>query len=968
MGQETIGSTCVCVSAGVGLSVGNGCRHRATDNWCRVEGPTPRNVAPRPQRWWPVDADAGPVRLLFRLIHNGAVMSLSSPQTASVVAVVLVDAVDRVEAVLGEIRKQSLTPTAVFASGGGVSAEAEATRLGMGWVPEAANLKEKLGPDVTHVWFLHDDVGLRPDALSSLHDEAVRVDASVAGSKLLGADGRQLESIGGLTDVFGHPVSSLDEGELDLGQYDVIRDVAYVPSASLLVRRDLFLGLGGIDRMLAPESAGVDFAQRARVAGGRVVVVPSSEVVHSGACREGVSAWREIAGQLRSLLKAYSAVSLIWVLPAAALVGIVVGIASLLTGKPGRTLDYLKAAAWNVKNARSLWVGRRQLRAARQLGDEELFRYQVRGSAAFTEVWADVVDTLRSPLASSEAVLEWAEERTTGRSATVLGAGVIGWLGAVRLVLFEGLPVVGWTLPLAANWEGVLASFAGGWNPTGFGSDGPPHPAAALLAAMTRFFGESTGRTVTAAAAAFGLLGAYRLLRSLGVGQWSALGGAFVGVLGPAAVLLGEAGNWPGILALGAMPWAIHGVLTPFPQGWMGRTGSLARAGLGAFLMTALVPGAVALPLVVGVLAALLGLGWGAAPRGLLVSLVGLPAVGSWGVWYSVETMSGAGTGPAWSLPLAVSAGLVVLWFASLTGGAWRLGALGGVLLGAGAALARGFLPGREAATAGIVVCAAGLILIVGSAAGQLSAEEGFIRRVGALVAIGALVLALLPVGQVIAGGSSGLAASTTVADRLRYLVARDRQAGERVLILGEGLVGDTRTWQGQPYRVMDPAVSFTMAWQGSRGPLDEALEERLDRFITEPALRAGPLFEDFGLAWIVAPPESALAAALRGRLDVVELSFAETSIFEYASSAPVGESVAGPWLHDGTAWTGPAATRVTLRINPTSRLEISEEGYVGSTGTVTVVPDPLLERAALGWRMAAIVLLVGSLVPRRRR
>lgn len=906
--------------------------------------------------------------VLVAVIHNERVMTSPSPPEPSIVAVVLVEDAERLEGVLAEVASQSLTPSVVFAAGGGSAAEREATRLAVPWVAEAAALRERLEADVSHVWFLHDDVRLRPDALAALHGESMRVDASVAGSKLLGPDGRQLESIGGLTDVFGHPVSVLDDGELDLGQYDVIRDVAYVPSASLLVRRDLFRGLGGIDRMLAPESAGIDFAQRARLAGARVVVVPSSEAIHAGECRAGAPEWREVAGQLRSLLKAYSAVSLLWVLPTAVVVGVIVALLSILAGRPVRALDYLKAAAWNLKNVRSLVAGRRQLRAARHLGDEELFRYQVGGSEAVSGAWSEFVEALRAPLATSEAVLEWAEERSTGRSAAVLGTGITAWFLAVRLVVFDGLPVIGWSLPLAADWRGVLGSFAGGWNPSGFGSDGPPHPAAALLAHLTRLLGDSTASTVTALAVGIGLLGAYRLLRSLSVGQWAALGGSVIGVLGPAALLLGMAGNWPGLLALGVVPWVMHGVLRPFPEGWMARIGLMARAGLASFLLTAFVPAAATTPVIVGFLGASLGLGWTTLPRGLLVAALGLPAVGSWGVWYSVETMTGAGTQAPWDLPLFVSVGLVVAWLVSLGGASWRLGAVGGVLLGAGATVARGFLPGREISTAGLVLVAAGLVLVGGSAGTRLHLGDGLLRRVGSAVAIAAFLVALLPVGQVVASGTFGLSDSATVADRLRYLVARDRGLGERVLVVGDVGVGDSRSWRGHPYRVTEPAITFDRAWMGSPGPLDEELEARLDAFIAEPGLRAGDLFETFGLAWIIVPPADPLATSLRGRLDVVELTFADVSVFEYTGEAPVGRSIAGPWRYDGSAWVGPPASSVALRINPTDRLERSESGYAGGTGEIPGTPHPDLARAARAAEAMGALLIAGSLVPRRRR
>src|SRR5690606_9011486 len=98
--------------------------------------------------------------------------------------------------------------------------------------------------------------------------------------------------------------------------------VAFVSSVSMLVRRDLLRGLGGIDQKLAPVAAGLDLSQRVRVAGGRVIVVPSSEVFHDRRCGRGDGGWREQSGRMRAMLKAYRPITLIWMVPLAILTGI----------------------------------------------------------------------------------------------------------------------------------------------------------------------------------------------------------------------------------------------------------------------------------------------------------------------------------------------------------------------------------------------------------------------------------------------------------------------------------------------------------------------------------------------------------------------------------------------------------------------------------------------------------------------
>jgi GT2 family glycosyltransferase len=67
----------------------------------------------------------------------------------------------------------------------------------------------------------------------------------------------------------------------------------------MLIHRDLFRGLGGADPIM-PSSAAVDFCQRARLRGARVVAVPSSVVRFEG--RDPASPWRDRAGETRAML------------------------------------------------------------------------------------------------------------------------------------------------------------------------------------------------------------------------------------------------------------------------------------------------------------------------------------------------------------------------------------------------------------------------------------------------------------------------------------------------------------------------------------------------------------------------------------------------------------------------------------------------------------------------------------------
>ncbi len=241
-------------------------------------------------------------------------------------------------------------------------------------------LVSKLASDVTHVWMIHDDIRPRPDALSALVEAAEQIDGSLVGSKILdGADSMMLESVGGATDVYLVADPGLAAGELDQEQYDVVRDVAFVPGESMLIRRDLLKGLGGPDLLLSPLTRAIDFAGRARPRRCRVAVVPSSEVFHAGSCYSPTPVWREAGARARAVAKLYSGGRLLgWSF--SLLIALLNAIARLVMLDFRPTVDLVRAVTWNLKHFRSTIRARRQARRLLRLMTGELFRYQRAGS------------------------------------------------------------------------------------------------------------------------------------------------------------------------------------------------------------------------------------------------------------------------------------------------------------------------------------------------------------------------------------------------------------------------------------------------------------------------------------------------------------------------------------------------------------------------------------------------------------
>ncbi|HVT67339.1 MAG TPA: glycosyltransferase family 2 protein, partial [Trebonia sp.] len=146
-------------------------------------------------------------------------------------------------------------------------------------------------PRVTDwVWLLHDDCEPAPDALERLLRAAGR-DRSVVvlGPKVLdGQDRRSLREVGVAIDRAGRRVTDIDPGEIDQGQHDHKRAVLAVSSAGMLVRRDVWVRLGGFDPELRMFRDDVDFCWRVQAAGFRVHVVTDAVLYH-----------RELAGRRR---------------------------------------------------------------------------------------------------------------------------------------------------------------------------------------------------------------------------------------------------------------------------------------------------------------------------------------------------------------------------------------------------------------------------------------------------------------------------------------------------------------------------------------------------------------------------------------------------------------------------------------------------------------------------------------------
>src|SRR5919106_881393 len=138
------------------------------------------------------------------------------------------------------------------------------------------------------IWLLHDDSAPAPGALAALLSQ-VRDDVAVIGPKVREWPSlRRLLEVGATISGTGHRETGLERGEPDQGQHDRPRDVLAVNTAGMLIRRDVWDQLGGLEHRLPVFGADIDIGWRVARAGYRTRTAPDAVVFHLEAASRGL--------------------------------------------------------------------------------------------------------------------------------------------------------------------------------------------------------------------------------------------------------------------------------------------------------------------------------------------------------------------------------------------------------------------------------------------------------------------------------------------------------------------------------------------------------------------------------------------------------------------------------------------------------------------------------------------------------
>jgi len=471
------------------------------------------------------------------------------------------------------------------------------------------------------LWLVGHDNAPAPTALAEmLAAVEIAPSVAVAGPKLVDdEDPSRIRAFGESMTRFGRSLV-LVQDELDQGQHDRNTDVLAVAAGGMLVRRSVWVALGGFDQALPDVDAALDFCVRVRLAGHRVAVVPDARMTSAGPIeefgRKRVSEGRRVRLHRQAQLHrrmTYASAGVLWI-HWLTLVPFALGraIGHLVAKHPAAVSGEL-AAAFAVAFGGGAGRSRTALARTKKLGWAAVEPLRVS--------WRRVHERRTT---SRDVELARVEDAPIAR-ASFLGDGGI-WvvlaaavLSVVTLFPLLGSPALtgGGLLPLSTTVGQLWQNVGYGWHTLGTGFTGPSDPFAAVLAVLGSivFWSPSTAVVVVMLLAfPVSALGAWFVVRKVTTRTWVPVIGAALYTIAPSLVGAVTTGHLGAVIAHVLLPWLFLTVLEAH-RSWASASGAaLLFAGVAASAPS-LLP-----VLLIGWLVAL-GIGWRHAHRRVFIAV-----------------------------------------------------------------------------------------------------------------------------------------------------------------------------------------------------------------------------------------------------------------------------------------------------------------------------------------------------------
>lgn len=425
---------------------------------------------------------------------------------------------------------------------------------------------------------LHDDCAMQPGTVAALVDALDYEDVAIAGPKLVEWDDPDVMQEAGLSiDRYARLFDPLERGELDQGQHDKVREVFWVSSACMLMKRSLVEKIGFFDTRFVLFREDLDFCWRARNAGAKVAYCGTTKARHAAASLRGTrEGWA--TGRVRyfvernllaSLIQNYSRATLVLVLPAAVLLSLVSALLYLIAGRRSASGQILEAVRWNVAHFASTIRARTRAQRARAVPDAEVMKLAMRGAHRVRSLAERIFERVAGEPA--EGVEEAEGLATPGQRVR---RGVIERLrshpfaaGVVVLVvlyvigsraLMRGGPIAGTDMPpFPGAPSDLFRAFFSGWRIAGTGGAAPAPPAvfiAGVLSVVTLGSTWLAQRVLIAALLPLAGLSASRLASTLGCGVVARRIAGFTYALSPLALFALGQGRLADLVLIAAAP------------------------------------------------------------------------------------------------------------------------------------------------------------------------------------------------------------------------------------------------------------------------------------------------------------------------------------------------------------------------------------------------------------------------------
>jgi GT2 family glycosyltransferase len=417
------------------------------------------------------------------------------------------------------------------------------------------------------LWLLGADNAPASDTLARLLGAVeIAPSVAVAGPKLMRSDEPDIIARYGESMTRLGASVILVENELDQAQYDGQSDLLAVSAAGMLVRRSVWDTLGGFDPGLPSVDAALDFSVRARLAGNRVIGVPSARVASAGgpelfgrtSVPAGLSARLRRRAQLHRRLVYARGLAPFFVWLSLVPLAVLRCLLQLLRKQPGLIGAELGAAFASAFSG-SVAPARRRIRRTRKLG------------------WATVAPLRISPALARErraGLPQAGDEASTPlrvRASFVSGggAGVIVVVAVIGVIVFgrllgAGAIGGGALLPLSSTVAQLWANVGYGWHSVGGGFVGASDPFAAVLAVLGSLtFWSPTFSIVLLYLIALPLtaLGAWWCATRISTRAWPPAVAALLWSLAPPFLSSLEHGQLGAVIAHMLLPWLVLTVI-----------------------------------------------------------------------------------------------------------------------------------------------------------------------------------------------------------------------------------------------------------------------------------------------------------------------------------------------------------------------------------------------------------------------